>query len=50
MKTRINTLYKAITDVVVMDDIDKANLMDTLYEVSDDMLTELENIYVVKEA
>ncbi len=45
---RVKRLYKAITDVVQMDDIDKANLLESLHHISEKQFIELEAVYVYK--
>lgn len=46
MIARINALYSAIIATVEMDELDKAELFDDLHEVSEEMLSQLESIYV----
>ena len=41
-------LYKAIIDATEMDEIDKANLFETLHEMSGKQLTELIDVYINK--
>lgn len=43
---RVERLFKAITETVVMDDIDKANLLESLHHISEKQFIELEAVYV----
>lgn len=45
---RVKRLYDAITAAVDMDDVDKANLLETLHHISEKQFIELEAIYVYK--
>lgn len=45
---RVERLYKAITAEVEMDDIDKANLLESLHHISEKQFLELEAIYIYK--
>ena len=46
MSERIVALYKAIIDVTDMDDIDKANLFETLHNIPHKQFVELEDVYI----
>lgn len=43
---RVERLYNAIIDVVEMDDIEKADLRETLFHISEKQFIELEAVYV----
>ena len=45
---RIQILYQAIISQTEMDDIDKANLFETLHNISEKQFAELEAVYVYK--
>lgn len=45
---RVERLYEAITAEVEMDDIDKANLLESLHHISEKQFLELEAIYIYK--
>lgn len=45
---RAERLYNAIIEAVEMDDIDKANLRETLHNIGEAQLAELEDIYIHK--
>lgn len=43
---RIERLYNAIITEVQMDDVDKANLLESLHHISEKQFIELEAVYV----
>ncbi len=45
---RIERLYNAIITEVQMDDVDKANLLESLHHISEKQFIELEAVYVYR--
>ena len=43
---RVERLYNAIINKVEMDDVDKANLRETLFHISEKQFMELEAVYI----